>query len=109
VLRALGRSGVGELVEGFCRHAAAFAVGVQEIAGAEVINDVGFTQVCVSFGSDERTEAVARGLLEDGTAWMSGSRWRGRSVLRISVSSWATTDDDVDRSLEAVRRVAARC
>lgn len=109
VLRALGRSGVAELVEGFCRHAAAFAVSVQEIPGAEVVNDVVFTQVCVAFESDERTEAVVRGLLADGTAWMSGSRWRGRSVLRISVSSWATTDDDVERSLEAVRRVAARC
>ena len=108
VLRALGRSGVAELVEGFCRHAAAFTVGLREVEGAEVLNDVGFTQVCVSFGSDERTEAVARGLLEDGTVWMSGSRWRGRPVLRISVSSWAT-DDDVERSLDAVRRVVARC
>ena len=107
VLRALGRGGVADLVEGFCRHAATFAEGLREIEDVEVLNDVDFTQVCVSFGSDERTEAVVRGVLADGTAWMSGSRWRGRSVLRISVSSWATTADDVDRSLDALRRVAA--
>jgi hypothetical protein len=72
-----------------------------------VLNDVVFTQVCVSFGSDARTEAVVARMLEDGTAWMTGSRWHGRSVLRVSVSSWATTDRDVERSLEALRRVAA--
>jgi glutamate/tyrosine decarboxylase-like PLP-dependent enzyme len=106
VLRALGRSGVADLVEGFGRHATAFAEGVRGIAGAEVLNDVAFTQVCVSFGSDARTDAVVRGMLEDGTAWMSGSRWRGRAVLRISVSNWSTTDEDVERSLDALRRVA---
>jgi glutamate/tyrosine decarboxylase-like PLP-dependent enzyme len=107
VLRSLGRAGVAGLVDGFGRHAAAFATGVAGIEGAEVLNEVAFTQVCVSFGSDERTEAVVRGMLEDGTAWMSGSRWHGRSVLRISISSWATTDEDVERSLDALRRVAA--
>ena len=109
VLRALGRTGVEGLVDGFCRHAEAFAEALSSIDGAEVLNDVVFTQVCASFGSDERTEAVVRGMLADGTAWMSGSRWHGRAVLRISVSNWATTDDDVRRSIEALRRVAASC
>jgi glutamate/tyrosine decarboxylase-like PLP-dependent enzyme len=107
VLRSLGRSGVDRLVGGLCRHARRFADEIGTIPGAEVLNDVEFTQVCVAFGSDARTEAVVRAMLVDGTAWMTGSRWQGRSVLRISVSSWATTDHDVDRSLEALRRAAA--
>ncbi len=107
VLRALGRSGVEELVDRLCHHARRFADEIAAIPGAEVLNVVDFTQVCVSFGSDARTEAVVRAMLEDGTAWMTGSRWQGRSVLRISVSSWATTDDDVRRSMDALRRAAA--
>ncbi|HSV41255.1 MAG TPA: pyridoxal-dependent decarboxylase [Nocardioidaceae bacterium] len=107
VLRALGRSGVDELVDRFCRHAATFAEGVRDLPGAEVLNEVGFTQVCVSFGSDERTQDVVRRVLEDGTAWMSGSRWHDRAVLRIAVSNWSTTEDDVQRSLEALRRACS--
>ena len=95
VLRSLGRSGVEELVDGFCDHATIFAEALSSIVGAEVLNDVVFTQVCASFGSDEHTQNVVRRMLADGTAWMSGSRWHGRAVLRISVSNWATTDDDV--------------
>ena len=104
VLRSLGRSGVTDLVDRLCRHAAAFAAGLGEMPEATVLNDVEFTQVCASFGTDERTQEVVRRVLEDGTAWMSGSTWHGRSVLRISVSNWSTTDDDVGRSLEAVRK-----
>jgi glutamate/tyrosine decarboxylase-like PLP-dependent enzyme len=107
VLRSLGRSGVAELVDRLCRHASAFASALHAIPGAEVLNDVVFTQVCVAFGSDERTQEVGRRLLADGTAWMTGSTWHGRSVLRISVSNWSTTTSDVERSLEAVRRAAA--
>ena len=62
-----------------------------------------FTQVCVSFGSDERTREVIARLLAEGEAWMSGSVWRGRAVLRISVSNWSTTEGDVRRSLRALR------
>lgn len=104
VLRSLGRSGVAELVERLCRHASAFAEGINGIEGATVLNDVVFTQVCAAFGSDERTEEVVRRLLADGTAWMTGSTWRGQSVLRISVSNWSTTENDVERSLDAVRK-----
>ena len=67
-----------------------------------MVNDVCFTQVCVTFGSDERTDAVVAHMLADGVAWMSGSKWRGQSVLRISVSNWQTDEDDVKRSLEAI-------
>jgi glutamate/tyrosine decarboxylase-like PLP-dependent enzyme len=82
------------------------ADGIATIDGAEIHNDVVFTQVCVGFGDDERTREVTRRLLEDGTTWMSGSHWRGRDVLRISVSNWSTDDADVAASIDAVRRAA---
>jgi len=104
VLRSLGRSGVADLVDGFYRHATAFAEGIRALPGAEVLNDVGYTQVCAAFGDDERTRAVTQAVLADGTAWMSGSRWHGRAVLRVSVSNWATTEEDVRRSLDALDR-----
>ncbi len=66
-----------------------------------------FTQVCASFGSDERTEEVSRRLLADGTTWMTGSRWHDRAVLRVSVSNWSTSEQDVERSLAALRQVVA--
>ncbi len=104
VLRSLGRSGVAELVERLCRHASTFAAGLGEIEGATLLNDVVFTQVCATFGSDSRTQEVVRRLLADGTAWMTGSTWHDQSVLRISVSNWSTTENDVERSLDAVRQ-----
>ncbi len=107
VLRALGRTGVADLVERMARHARAFADGIGEIDGAEVLNDVVYTQLCASFGSDERTRDVVRRVLADGTSWMSGSQWAGRAVLRISVSNWATSESDVERSLAALREAAA--
>lgn len=66
-----------------------------------------FTQVCAEFGNEERTERVLTRLLADGTAWISGSIWHGRRVMRISVSNWSTTDEDVERALDAIRRAAA--
>jgi glutamate/tyrosine decarboxylase-like PLP-dependent enzyme len=104
-LRSLGRHGLAELVERFCSHARRFADLLGDIDGVSVVNDVVFTQVCVSFGSDDETREVARRLLEDDTAWMTPSVWQGRAVLRISVSNWRTTDADVDRTVAAVRRV----
>jgi glutamate/tyrosine decarboxylase-like PLP-dependent enzyme len=106
-LRSLGRNGVAEMVERFCAHARRFAAGLAEMEGVRVVNDVVFTQVCVSFGSDDVTREVASRLLKDGTAWMTPSTWHGQAVLRISVSNWRTTDEDVDRSLAAVRRILA--
>ncbi len=103
-LRSLGRSGVANLVEGLARNARAMAEGIAHISGAQVVNDVVYTQVCVRFGDDERTRAVTARLLADGTVWMSGSRWRNQDVLRISVSNWATDATEVSRSVDAVRR-----
>ena len=106
-LRSLGRSGVADLVDGLAANARAIADGIAEIPGAQVLNDVVFTQVCAAFGSDERTRAVTERLLADGTTWMSGSRWRDRDVLRVSVSNWSTDEADVRASVDAVRRAAA--
>ena len=106
-LRSLGRRGVADMVERFCGHARRFADLLGALDGVEIVNDVVFTQVCVSFGPDETTREVALRLLADGTAWMTPSTWHGRAVLRISVSNWRTTDDDVDRTVAAIRRVLA--
>ena len=106
-LRSLGRSGVAELVAGMARNAQAIASGLAAIDGATVLNDVVYTQVCVTFGDDERTRAVTAAVIADGTAWMSGSRWQGRDVLRVSVSNWSTDDDDIRASMDAVRRAVA--
>jgi glutamate/tyrosine decarboxylase-like PLP-dependent enzyme len=105
-LRSLGRAGTAELIERCCRHAARFAEGLHS-AGFEVLNDVALNQVLVSFGDDARTQAVIAAVQQDGTCWCGGTLWQGRAAMRISVSSWATTDDDVERSLAAIVRVAA--
>ncbi len=106
-LRSLGRSGVAGLVDGLVANAQALASGISQIDGAKVLNDVVYTQVCVSFGDDSRTDAVTRQLIADGDVWMSGSRWRDGAVLRISVSNWSTDDEDVATSVAAVRRAVA--
>jgi glutamate/tyrosine decarboxylase-like PLP-dependent enzyme len=104
-LRHLGREGVADLVEHCCRHARRFAEGLSE-AGYEVLNDVVLNQVLVSFGDAQETRRVIAGIQQDGTCWCGGTEWQGRAAMRISVSSWATTDEDVERSLEAMLRVA---
>ncbi|TDW28746.1 pyridoxal phosphate-dependent decarboxylase family protein [Cryobacterium psychrophilum] len=106
-LRSLGRSGVVALVDRLVAHAQSFGTRLSRIPGVEVINDVVFTQVCVSFGSDERTRRITARLLSDGTTWMSGSRWADREVLRISVSNWMTDDDAVAQSVAAIERAIA--
>ena len=106
-LRSLGRSGVAALVDGLAANASAIAEGIASVPGAEILNDVVYTQVSVAFGDDARTRAVTEALLADGTAWMSGSHWAGRDVLRVSVSNWSTDADDIAASVDAVRRAAA--
>ncbi|MEQ8850501.1 MAG: pyridoxal-dependent decarboxylase [Phycisphaerales bacterium] len=104
-LKSLGRSGVAAMVERCCSHAARFAEGLHG-AGFEILNDVVLNQVLVSFGDDAANERVIAAVQEDGTCWCGGTNWGGRRVMRISVSSWATTADDVERSLEAMIRCA---
>jgi glutamate/tyrosine decarboxylase-like PLP-dependent enzyme len=104
-LRSLGRSGLDDLVERTCRHAERFAAGLAA-AGYEILNDVVLNQVLVSFGAPEETERVVAGVQADGTCWCGGTVWQGRTAMRISVSSWATTEEDVERSLAAILRTA---
>jgi glutamate/tyrosine decarboxylase-like PLP-dependent enzyme len=106
-LRSLGRSGVARLVEGLAHAASTIATELAALDGVAVLNDVVYTQVCLSFGSDERTRAVTQALIADGAVWMSGSRWQGNDVLRISVSNWATDDADIQLSVDAIRRAIA--
>ena len=106
-LRSLGSRGVGQLVERCCRHAARFADGLRA-AGHAVLNDVVLNQVLVSFGPPEATNAVIAEVQRDGTCWCGGTVWQGKTAMRISISSWATTEEDVDRSLAAILRIAAR-
>ena len=106
-LRSLGRAGLAELIERTCRHATRFAEGLRA-AGYAVLNDVVLNQVLVSFGDAETTDRVIAAIQEDGTCWCGGTVWHGRAAMRISVSSWATTEDDVDASLAAMLRAAGR-
>lgn len=106
-LRSLGREGLAAMIERCCQHATRFAEGLAA-AGYEVLNDVQLNQVMVSFGSPERTQRVMEAVQAEGTCWCGGTVWQGRRAMRISVSSWATTEEDVERSLEAMLRVAAQ-
>jgi glutamate/tyrosine decarboxylase-like PLP-dependent enzyme len=103
-IRSLGREGVVQLVENMVEMAQMLAREIDLIDGAEVLNDVVYTQVCVSFGDDEQTRAVTDRIIRSGITWMSGSRWHGRGVLRISVSNWSTDADDVRASVDALRQ-----
>jgi glutamate/tyrosine decarboxylase-like PLP-dependent enzyme len=107
-LRQLGRSGVADLVERCCRHASRFGEGLS-VVGYEILNEVVLNQVLVSFGDAETTRRVISAIQADGTCWCGGTEWQGRTAMRISVSSWATTEEDVERSLEAMIRVAREC
>ena len=104
-LHSLGRSGLADLIERTCRYAVRFAEGLRA-AGYTILNEVMFNQVLVTFGDDERTRRVIAGIQQDGTCWCGGTTWQGQTAMRISVSSWATTDADVECSLQAMIRVA---
>jgi glutamate/tyrosine decarboxylase-like PLP-dependent enzyme len=105
-VRSLGRKGLAELVERSCAHAARFGEALAA-AGYQVLNDVVLNQVLVSFGDEDTTKRVIGRIQEDGTCWCGGAVWQGQAVMRISVSCWATTEEDVERSLHAILRVAA--
>ena len=104
-LRSLGRAGMAGIVERTSAHARRFAEGLRA-AGFEVLNDVVINQVLVSFGTPERTLAVVAGLQREGTCWCAATVWQGRTAMRISVSSWVTSEADVEASLGAMVRVA---
>jgi glutamate/tyrosine decarboxylase-like PLP-dependent enzyme len=102
-LASLGREGLAALIDRTCAHATRFADGLRR-RGHDILNEVVINQVLVSFGSPEVTRAVIDYLQRDGTCWCGGTEWQGRTAMRISVSSWATTEFDVDVSLEAIAR-----
>ena len=105
VLRSLGRAGVGDLVERCCLHAQRMAKRLSAEPGVAVLNDVVLNQVLVRFGDDdERTRQVIDRVQADGVAWMGGTSWHGVTAMRISVSNWSTTTEDIDQSADAVLR-----
>jgi glutamate/tyrosine decarboxylase-like PLP-dependent enzyme len=116
-LASLGRSGIAEIVERCCGHARRFAEVLAAEPGVVVLNDVVLNQVLVRFlaasGRDEdhdaRTRAVIAAVQHDGTCWLGGSTWRNQAVMRISVSNYATTDEDVSISVESILTAARGC
>jgi len=104
-LRQQGRDGVVELIDRTCRHATRFAEGLRA-AGHDVLHDVVLNQVLVSFGDADMTQRVIHAVQEDGTCWCGVTQWQGHTAMRISVSSWATTEDDVELSLAAILNAA---
>jgi glutamate/tyrosine decarboxylase-like PLP-dependent enzyme len=102
-LRALGRRGFAEMIERNCRQARRFGEALRA-AGFEVLTDVVLNQVLVSFGTPEQTQATIAAIQQDGTCWCGGTVWKGRTAMRISVSNWSTTDEDVEQSIEAILR-----
>jgi glutamate/tyrosine decarboxylase-like PLP-dependent enzyme len=105
-LRSLGRRGLAEMIERNCRLAARFADKLKA-AGCSILNDVVLNQVLVSFGDASATKRVISELQNEGTCWCGATEWHGHTAMRISVSGWATTDEDVDQSADAVLRVAS--
>jgi len=104
-LRSLGKTGLADMIDRTCRHARRFADGLGS-AGFEILNEVVLNQVLVSFGEAETTWRVIDRIQRDGTCWCGGTTWQDRTAMRISVASWATTDADVEMSLEAIIRAA---
>lgn len=107
-LRSLGRRGVADLVDRCCALAARFADRLAIADGVTILNDVRLNQVLVGFdGDDTRTRRIVDAVQADGTCWLSGTTWGGRAAMRVSVSNWSTTEDDIDRSVAAILRCAA--
>jgi len=104
-LHHLGKAGVASLIERSCSHATTIADYLHD-CGYEILNDVVLNQVLVDFGN--HTDQIIEAIQKEGTCWAGGTKWQGKSAMRISVSSWATTDEDVEKSLEAMIRVARK-
>ncbi len=105
LLRHLGRRGVADLVDHLCAMARRIADGL-DAGGARIANEVVLNQVLADFGDDARNAAIANAVQQEGTCWLATTDWQGRRLLRLSVSSCATTADDVDRSVASILRHA---
>ena len=117
-LRSLGRNGVAELIGSCCVLARRIAEGVKREAGARILNDVVLNQVLVRFettgtpnpeAGDVLTRRVIEHLQKDGTCWVGPTVFRGQAAMRISISNWSTTAQDVDRAIDAIAKAAAHC
>ncbi len=105
-LNSLGKSGLSDLIDRCCRLSELFAAELSA-AGYEILNDVVLNQVLVSFGRDEFTDRVIKAIQREGTLWCGGTRWQGRAAMRISVSSWVTTEVDVRKSVAAIKEIVS--
>jgi glutamate/tyrosine decarboxylase-like PLP-dependent enzyme len=103
--RSLGRSGLADLFERNCCLATRFADGLRN-AGFPILNEVVLNQVLVTFGNADRTRRVIAHIQDEGTCWAGETTWQGHTAMRISISSWKTTEADVDQSLAAIIRIA---
>jgi glutamate/tyrosine decarboxylase-like PLP-dependent enzyme len=102
-IRSLGRAGIAEMIDRNCAQARRMAKQLADIPGAHVLNDVVLNQVLVRLpGGDDANRAAVAAIQRDGTCWLGGTTWNGEYVLRVSISNWATTDADVDRSAAAI-------
>jgi glutamate/tyrosine decarboxylase-like PLP-dependent enzyme len=102
-IRSLGRAGIAEMVERNCAQARRMAKRLSAIPGAAVLNEVVLNQVLVRLpGGDDANRAAIAAIQRDGTCWLGGTTWNGEYVLRVSISNWATTDEDIDRSAAAI-------
>lgn len=102
-MRSLGRHGIRDLIDGLHENAVAMATGLAAIDGIRVLNDVDYTQVMFRLDEDDDTRRLGRAVLDEGTAALTGAEWRGHAALRCSMSSWATTREDIDRTVAAIR------
>jgi len=102
-VRALGRSGVADLIERTCHRAREIADGIRDIPGCEILNDVVLNQVLLRFEDDDETDRVIAAIQDGGEAWLGGTVWDDRRAIRISVSNWQTSEDDVERAIAAFR------
>ena len=105
-LRFLGRTGVAELVDGLCECATQFA-GQLAANGFRVLNEVVFNQVIIACATPDETKATLAGVQASGECWCGGTTWQDKPAIRISVCSWATTPEDVARSVDAFMKVRA--
>jgi glutamate/tyrosine decarboxylase-like PLP-dependent enzyme len=99
-IKILGKSGIEELVDGLCARAQQFA-GMMRAEGFQILNEVVFNQALVACASAQQSAAMMKHLQQSGECWCGGARWREQPVIRVSVCSWATTEEDINRTVAA--------
>jgi aromatic-L-amino-acid decarboxylase len=104
-LRCLGRKGLAEMIDRTCNMAVMFAEKLRS-AGYDILNDVVLNQVLVSFGEPDLTNSIIKRIQDEGTCWCGGTTWQNQTAMRISISSWRTTEDDIEKSADAIIKIA---